>query len=80
LLLDVWEWVKEKLTTVDIYKLLTSTGSTGCNTLPVAATGGKIEPFQKVWGWAKKKLTTEEINNKLLLATDNMERSSGMWH
>jgi ankyrin repeat protein len=34
--------------------------------------------LQKIWKWAKENLTKEEINNILLLATDNMGRTA--WH
>ena len=30
-----------------------------------------LENLKKVWEWAKEKLTIEQINNKLLLVTDN---------
>jgi len=36
---------------------------------------GNIELFQKLSECAKENLTTEEINNKLLLATDNEGRT-----
>ena len=39
---------------------------------------GKLEMLQRVWEWANEKLTTEEINNKLLLGTDNEGRT--VWH
>jgi len=32
----------------------------------------------KQWEWAKRKLTTEEINNEILLATDNDGKT--IWH
>jgi hypothetical protein len=39
---------------------------------------GKLVTLEKFWEWAKEKLTTEEINNKLLLGTDNEGRTA--WH
>jgi hypothetical protein len=44
----------------------------------LAVEQGTPEILQEVWDWAKEKLTTEEINNKLLLATDNKGRT--IWH
>jgi len=44
----------------------------------VAALLGNLEILQKLWEWAKEKLTTEEINNTLLLGTDNEGRTA--WH
>jgi hypothetical protein len=44
----------------------------------VAVKGGKLETLLKVWEWAKETLTKEEINNKLLLATDDKGRT--VWH
>jgi endo-1,4-beta-D-glucanase Y len=44
----------------------------------VAAGMGKLDILQKIWEWAKEILTKEEINNKLLLATDNKGRTA--WH
>jgi hypothetical protein len=41
----------------------------------MAENRGRLEILLKVWEWAKEKLTTEEINNKLLLATDNVGRT-----
>jgi uncharacterized protein YuzE len=35
---------------------------------------GGLEMLEKTWQWANEKLTTEEINNNLLLATDNKGR------
>ena len=32
----------------------------------------------KIWEWAEEKLTAEEINNKLLVATDNEGWTA--WH
>jgi len=37
-----------------------------------------LEVLQKVWELAEEKLTTEEINNKLLLGTDNKGKAA--WH
>jgi len=39
---------------------------------------GSLEVLKKVWEWAEKNLTSEEVNNKLLLGTDN-EGWTG-WH
>jgi len=36
-----------------------------------AAKWSNSEIFEKLWEWAKDKLTTEDINNKMLLGTDN---------
>ena len=36
---------------------------------------GTLEILQKFWEWANEKLSTEELNNKLLLATDNFGRT-----
>jgi hypothetical protein len=36
----------------------------------MAVKWGGLELLQKVWEWANEKLTSEEINNILLLATD----------
>jgi len=44
----------------------------------MAAYVDKIEILQKIWKWAKRNLTTGEINDKLLLGTDDMGRTS--WH
>jgi len=41
----------------------------------MAADQGRLKLLQKVWEWANEKLTAEEINNKLLLATDNKGRN-----
>jgi len=32
---------------------------------------GNLDVLQKVWKWANENLTREEINNILLLSTDN---------
>ena len=40
----------------------------------MAAVCCNLQILQKVWDWAKEKLTIEEINNKMLLPTDNGER------
>ena len=37
---------------------------------------GNLDILQKVCEWANEKLTTEEINNKLLLGTDNEGRTA----
>jgi len=37
----------------------------------LAAEWGKLEELHKVWDCVEKKVKTEEINNKLLLNTDN---------
>jgi hypothetical protein len=34
--------------------------------------------LQELWVWAKEALTTEEINNEILLATDNDGKT--VWH
>jgi endo-1,4-beta-D-glucanase Y len=44
----------------------------------VAAEAGTLDVLQLIWDLAKKNLTREEINNKLLLATDYMNRTA--WH
>jgi len=44
----------------------------------MAAADSKIDVLQKVCEWAEEKLITEEINNNLLLGTDN-EGMTG-WH
>jgi len=36
-----------------------------------AAYKGKLDTLLQVWEWAEEKLTKEEMNNKLLLVTDN---------
>ena len=36
---------------------------------------GGLELLQKVWEWANEKLTSEELNNILLLATDDEGRN-----
>jgi len=41
----------------------------------VAAELGNLELLQNIWEWAKENIKTEDLNNKLLLATDNMERT-----
>jgi chromatin remodeling complex protein RSC6 len=44
----------------------------------MAARRGYTEALQKLWEYAKENLTTEEINNKLLLDTDNAGWNA--WH
>lgn len=41
----------------------------------MAAERGKLSLLY-IWEWAKEKLTKEEINNKQLLATDQMGRTA----
>jgi hypothetical protein len=54
LLLDIWEWVKGKLTTEVIKnKLLLATDDMGDTVLHVAAECGYVEVLQKLWEWAK---------------------------
>jgi uncharacterized protein YeeX (DUF496 family) len=36
---------------------------------------GRLKILQELWDWANEKLTTEEINNKILLATDDQGRT-----
>jgi len=45
----------------------------------LAAKKGNLEVLQKVWECVKEKQTTEEINNKLLLGTDNEGRTAWHW-
>jgi len=35
--------------------------------------------LKKVWEWANENLTREEINNKLLLSTDNERMAAWHW-
>jgi endo-1,4-beta-D-glucanase Y len=44
----------------------------------VATESGNLEALEKIWEWANEKLKREEINNKLLLATDDKGRT--VWH
>jgi hypothetical protein len=37
----------------------------------LAAMRGTLETLQKLWVWATEKLTKEEINNTVLLDTDD---------
>jgi len=39
---------------------------------------GNLEELYKIWEWIKKKLTTEDINNKILLGTENEGRIPGI--
>jgi endo-1,4-beta-D-glucanase Y len=41
----------------------------------LAAVSGNLETLKKIWEWTKEHLTIEEINNILLLSTDNYGRS-----
>jgi ABC-type dipeptide/oligopeptide/nickel transport system permease subunit len=41
----------------------------------MAEKGGHLETLQKVWEWAKEHLTTQEMNNNLILGTDNHGRT-----
>jgi len=45
-----------------------------------AAEWGKTEPLEIIWEWTKAELSTEELNNKLLLAKDDINRQSGITH
>ena len=40
-----------------------------------AAVFGRLKVLQKLWEWTNDKLTTEEINNKLLLVTNDKGRT-----
>jgi hypothetical protein len=40
----------------------------------LAADKGNFKELHKIWEWTEKKLT-EEINNKLLLGTDNLGKT-----
>ena len=44
-----------------------------------AAKEGNLDILLKVWDWPQEKVTTEEINNKLLLATDNEGMTAWHW-
>jgi hypothetical protein len=37
---------------------------------------GHLEALHKIWEWAKEKLTREEVNNKMLLVTDNHDKTT----
>ena len=50
----------------------------GGTILHLATGQGNLHVLQEIWEWAKENLTNEEINNKLLLATDDMGRTA--WH
>ena len=41
----------------------------------MAVKSGGLELLQKVWEWANENLTSEEINNNLLLITDDEGRT-----
>jgi len=43
----------------------------------VAAEWGKTES-EKIWEWAKVEISTEDLNNKLLLAKDDIKQT--VWH
>jgi hypothetical protein len=45
----------------------------------MAAVDGGLEILEEVWELAYEKLTTAEINNLLLLLTDNKEKPSFIW-
>jgi hypothetical protein len=38
----------------------------------------RVKALLKQWEWAKRKLITEEINNEILLPTDNDGKT--VWH
>jgi hypothetical protein len=56
-------------------KILVAINSNGMISWHVAAQEDNLEALEEVWDWAKEKPTTAEINNKLLLTTDEMGRT-----
>jgi hypothetical protein len=40
---------------------------------------GSRETLHKIWEWAEEKLTKKQINNKLLLGTDNGGKTAWHW-
>jgi len=37
-----------------------------------------MKSLEKIWEWAEAELSTEDLNNKLLLAKDNIKET--VWH
>ena len=53
-----------------------ATDNEGLTAWHLAAGEGNVETFQNLWEFPEENLTAEEINNKLLLATDNEGRTA----
>jgi hypothetical protein len=47
-------------------------------TWQVEAWEGKVELLEKLWEWAKEVLSPQELNNYIVLAKDDSERTA--WH
>jgi hypothetical protein len=41
----------------------------------LAAERGNWQSIEKMWEWAKAELSTDDLNNQLLLATDDREQT-----
>jgi ankyrin repeat protein len=65
-LLKVWNWAEEKLTTEELNnKLLLATDKEGWTAWHYAAHECYLYILLRVWEWAEGKLTTEDINSKI---------------
>jgi ankyrin repeat protein len=74
----VLEWAEKNLMANKLESKLLAGNCNGRNSWHCTAELVRLKVLLKPWEWAKRKITTEEINNDILLATDNDGKT--IWH